>query len=146
VRVSIQAAIRSTCILVLALAAACASPHSDKKKRALALASEFYGVWVNTGPTPRNWWEISATDVIVYGFDNTGKCASVHAVVLDPELPEIQLGTTDTGTLHRQGDLLMFVTEGAGQMGLHQRSEAAGICRRADGTYAEGAPHAAAAQ
>lgn len=136
-RVSIPA-VRPASILVAAFAAACTSTRHPAPPA--PLPSQFFGVWANAGRHAHNWWEISSTDVVLYGFDNAGQCESVHGVVVDAEQAEIRFGTTTSGSLHLQGDLLMFMTD-EGQVGLHQRADPTTICQKADGTYAEGAPH-----
>ena len=142
-RASIPGAVRAAGILVAAFGVACASSHHPAPPP--ALPSQFYGVWVNVGRQAHNWWEISSTDVVLYGIDSAGRCDSAHAVVVDEEQAEVRFGTTTAGSLHLQGDLLMFMTD-AGQVGLHQRAEATTICQKPDGTYAEDAPHAAASR
>jgi hypothetical protein len=139
-RVSIPEAVRAASVLVAALAVACTSARHPAPPP--ALSPQFYGVWVNVGRQAHNWWEISSTDVVLYGVDSAGRCDSTHAVVVDSEEAEVRFGTTTAGSLHLQGDLLMFMTE-AGQVALHQRADATAICRKPDGTYAEGAPNAA---
>lgn len=139
-RTSIRAVIGGAGALLGVLAAACVSGRHPAPPP--ALSSAFYGAWANAGPQAHNWWEISDSEVVIYRIDSAGKCESAHGVVLDPEQAEVQFGTADTVTLHRQGDLLFVATEG--QVGINQRVESATICRKADGTYAEGAPHAAA--
>jgi hypothetical protein len=142
-RVSIPV-VRAASVLVAAAAAvACTSTRHPAPPP--ALSPQFHGVWVNVGRQARNWWEISSTDVILYGIDSAGRCESTHAVVVDAEDAEIRIGTTTAGSLHLQGDLLMFMTD-SGQVGLHQRVDATAICRKPDGTYAEDAPHAAASR
>jgi len=136
VRLSLQAAVRAASVSIIGFVAACAS---GRHTAPAPLSPEFQGVWANIGPQAHNWWDISATQVVMYGFGNTGACESMHGEVVDPESAEVRFGTTATGTLHRQGDLLLFVTD-AGNLGLHQRVEPASICRKPDGSYAEGAP------
>ena len=136
---SIPGAVRGASVLIAAFAVACASTHHPAPPP--ALSPQFYGVWVNVGHQARNWWEISSTDVILYGIDSAGRCESTNAVVVDPEDAEIRFGTTTAGSLHLQGDLLMFMTD-AGQVGLSQRTDDTTICRKPDGTYAADAPQA----
>jgi hypothetical protein len=139
-RVSIPGPVRPASVLIAAFAVGCASTHHPAPPP--ALSSQFFGVWVNTGHQARNWWEISSTDVILYGIDSAGRCESTNAVVVDAEDAQVRIGTTTAGSLHLQGDLLMFMTD-AGQVGLSQRTDATTICRKPDGTYAEDAPHPA---
>jgi hypothetical protein len=139
VRVSIPA-VRPASILVAAFAAACTGTRHPAPPA--PLSSQYYGVWANVGRQSHNWWEISSTDVVLYGLDNAGRCESVHGVVVDSEQSEVRFGTTTSGSLHLQGDLLMFMTD-EGQVALHQRADSTTICQKADGTYAEGAPHTA---
>lgn len=137
-RKSTRAVIAGASALLGGLAAACVgTQHAAHPPE---LSSEFNGAWANAGPQAHDWWEISNSEVVIYRVDNAGRCESATGVVLDPEQAEVRFGTTDTATLHRQGDLLFVTSDG--QVGINQRVEPTTICRKPDGTYAEGAPHA----
>src|SRR5215472_898729 len=123
VRPSIPAAVRVASVFIIGLVAACTGARHPAP--APTLAPEFYGVWANAGPQAHSWWQISATQVIVYGLDNSARCESMQGVVVDSEAAEVRFGTAVTGTLHRQGDLLLVVADG--NVGLHQRADAASI-------------------
>jgi len=140
VRLSIQAALGPASVLGIGLVAACTGARHPAP--APTLAPQFYGVWANAGAQAHTWWQISATQIVMYGFDKSAHCASMQGVVVDPESAEVRFDTGTTGTFHLQGDLLVFMTD-AGHVGLHQRADPASICRKPDGSYAEGAPQAA---
>ena len=114
---------------------ACAAPEGKP-----AVSAEFHGVWTNVDPRAANWWEISAERVVGYGgLLAEGKCRRAEAAILAPNLIDIRFGNAGTVLLRATRDRLLF--EGARGTASHRRATRAAICRKADGSYFDGAPY-----
>ena len=134
----------SLALCALATLSACSNPKS-REKNAPILSAEFYGAWVNASPRFYSWWEISSTGAVGYGYASDGKCTSVSSLATDTDQLEIHYASPENVTLHlASGDLLLMSADSGSGVTLYKRVEADSICRRTDGSYADGAPHAAA--
>jgi hypothetical protein len=132
-------------VCALAVLSACSNPKS-REKNAPILSAEFYGAWINASPRFHSWWEISSTGAVGYGdAGGDGKCTSVSSLATETDQLEIHYASPQNVTLHlASGDLLLMSADNGSGVTLYKRVDADSICRRSDGSYAEGAPHVAA--
>jgi hypothetical protein len=130
-----QQGILAACALTLC---ACATTNPSKP----ALAARYNGVWVNANPRyPNNFWVIAAGEAVSYGIGQDGKCERIAAVILGPARIDVQSGRRGIGSLRlAEGGLLIFVGDDAVSGAIYRQADASSVCRRSDGTYADGAP------
>jgi hypothetical protein len=122
-------------LLVLLILVGCAAPVS-----AQTIAPEFHGFWANVDARNSNWWEIASDRVVNYGGGfKDGKCRAAAAAIVSTDRIEIQFGNKSTVQMRTLGDRLLF--DGDIGTAYHRQVARSEICRRADGTYFEGAPY-----
>ena len=105
------------------------------------IAPEFHGVWTNVDARNSNWWEITAERVVNYGGGfKDGKCRSARAVIRAADRIDIQHGNTSSNVQLRILDDRLLL-EGDVGTAYHRRVLRTAICRKADGSYEQGAPY-----
>ena len=131
---ALGAVIRTVCILALAQCVACA----DRAVLRPVLSSRFYGIWANANPRlPSNWLIISTDGVVPYYLGEDGKCSTASTVVLGSNRVQVKEGEL---RLLRAEDLLVMALDDFRTVAFYKPVKVDAICRKADGTYAEGAP------
>jgi hypothetical protein len=141
---------RAASILMTTLLAACVAAKPDSPETPV-LASRYYGTWAVDSPRYPSWWWIidSRVGATGYVYKKDGTCGSGHAMVLGPDrIDVLSLDTSgnETRNVYRlhlaEGDLLLCWDEDEAWGAIYRRVTPSDICKRADGTYAEGAPSA----
>jgi hypothetical protein len=112
------------------------------KPASVKLARRYYGTWENVNPRYFNWWVIGARGAENYGIAlDGGKCGARAAIVTSSTSIEVPFGNSGADTLHVvEGDFLLFMSPHG--FALHKRVSPSAICRKANGSYFEGAPSA----
>jgi len=122
-------------LALLTLFGYCATPVS-----AQTIAPEFHGFWANVDARNSNWWEIASDRVVNYGGGfKDGKCRAAQATIVSTDRIAIRFGNKSVVQMRTVGDQLLF--DGDIGTAYHRQVERTEICRRADGTYFEGAPY-----
>jgi hypothetical protein len=127
-------------IAIVCAAAACLFGCAAGVPHRPVLSSRFYGVWANVNPNINNWWVITAAGAIPYGVPENGTCITGQTVVLASNEIQVNDGTV---YLRRAEDLLLMVRNDFRFVSVHKQVKRSEICRKPDGTHAQGAPLAA---
>lgn len=105
-----------------------------------AIAPELIGYWANVEASYENWWIIEADSVVNYGGRTaSGKCLESFASIKGPNRIEIRFGNKGIVDMSLSGGLLAF--KDSRGTAYHKRVDKNAVCRNADGSYDEGAPH-----
>jgi hypothetical protein len=100
------------------------------------LASRFYGIWANANPRRPDWMLIGDAGVDSYSITTDGRCVTYHAITLAPNEFQAQAAIY----IWRAEELLLMVSDDWQVAAIWKQADAKAVCRKTDGSYAEGAP------